>query len=354
MEVILDVSFEYEFEGGQVYEVEVPEERDFGHLERLSYYVLKGGPETYKTVNIWEISQASENPYIVDFWHMEEIKDGLLTTTEEKEFKCQREEVDALLGLLDKFDEVTDLEVGNHMIISKNSPESESLVTALEAMGDLEEGSQQIFRALLDNLKDKSSQLDNLDFDEELQENAIRAESVIKHARMKTTLEDFKDKISEEEGESDFQTFLEDNTWLFGNEYVSKVENRNLTRDEEVDFCLQSVDQYFDVIDIKRPDHTVLNYDSSHDSYYPTSELNKAVAQVENYLKHIDSERPEILSRDGIDLMKPRGVIVIGKELSQDKREYLRIMNSHLNRIRVLTYSDLVRFGERTIELYDN
>jgi len=50
-------------------------------------------------------------------------------------------------------------------------------------------------------------------------------------------------------------------------------------------------------------------------------------------------------------MLKPRGYIVIGNSLSEEKKEYLRTHNSFMNRIRVLTYSDLIGIAERTIEI---
>jgi len=92
--------------------------------------------------------------------------------------------------------------------------------------------------------------------------------------------------------------------------------------------------------------------DRSHDNYRPSADLSEAVSQVENYINEIEASRDGILRRDGLDMLKPRGTVVIGADLNSDEREGLRVYNSFLNRIDVVTYSELARKGERLVEAY--
>lgn len=138
---------------------------------------------------------------------------------------------------------------------------------------------------------------------------------------------------------------------MFGSRYIRDSEKRELTRNSEVDFCLEAASGYYDIFEIKRPKHNVLIEDPSHNGYKPSAKLSEATSQIETYIKEIEEERSDILRHEKIDMLKPRGYIVIGNSLSEEKKEYLRTHNSFMNRIRVLTYSDLIGIAERTIEI---
>ncbi|WP_147441265.1 Shedu immune nuclease family protein, partial [Halorubrum sp. Atlit-26R] len=189
--------------------------------------------------------------------------------------------------------------------------------------------------------------------DEVVEKEAIKAEYAIKHARTRNKLEEYKELVEQEEREQKYQKFLENNPWLFGHEYVQRLDIRELTRGDEVDFCMESVDGYYDIIEIKTPSKTVLVEDSSHDTHKASSELSGAIAQVEDYIHSIEMNEAQINLEDGIHMLKPRGIIVIGDGLSDKKRNSLRILNSHLNGITVYTFSDLTEFGTRMVRRYE-
>ncbi|WP_458190935.1 Shedu immune nuclease family protein [Haladaptatus sp. NG-WS-4] len=342
-----------DFGNGEVYEIEV-NHGESGPLNHIAHYPIKKGPRTYKSLNVFEVPEKDEDQYILGFWKARK-NSGFLNQDEETEFRCSKEEVTRLLGFLENIYELKGLDRGNHVILKKESPSSEAAASAVEAIKSCEDdGLQDILLELIGSLTDLDVEIGALDLSsDKVERDAVKAEHAIKYARTKSILEEFRQKIEREEAESEYQEFLEDNPWLFGQEYVQQIELRELTRDEEVDFCFESVDGFFDVIEIKKPETTVLVEDGSHDTYKASAELSSAIAQVQNYIYRIEQAQGNILMRDGMNMVKPRGIIVIGDDLSSDERESLRVMNSHLNRITIHTFSDITKIGQRIVDRYD-
>lgn len=168
-------------------------------------------------------------------------------------------------------------------------------------------------------------------------------------ARYSMAIEELRELIEGNAVEGDFQALLEKNPWMFGGEYSARVDRRRFTRDENADFMMRrTVDDYLELIEIKRPvARSLFVEDASHDSYYPSSELSRVLGQVIKYLDEIDASRDNIERRDGVKINKLRARIIIGLDHGQDQVDALRQYNSHLHRIEILTFDQLVRTAER-------
>ncbi|MFB9823723.1 Shedu anti-phage system protein SduA domain-containing protein [Halobaculum roseum] len=346
------MNLDYTFEG-ESYELEIPLE-DKSRLTHIAQFPLKNGPETFKFVHIFGIKASSTGKKIVVFWKAE--KSGYrLEAVEETQFECQPDEVEKLISLLDEIEELTDLDRGTHVILKKDSPSTEAIIGAIESIttADSEVGREFVIE-LIRSVSEISAEFDDVwEFDDEIPDEVVDLEYLITRVRAQRALEEFRGLIQRNEEEKEYQDFLENNPWIFGGRYVDNREERHLTRDEEVDFCLETVDGYFDIFEIKRPGHTVMIEDRSHDNFAPSSKVSKAVTQVQSYIAEIEASRDEILRRDKMDILKPRGTVVIGSDISEDEREGLRLYNSFLNQVDVVTYSEVARKGERLIEHYE-
>jgi hypothetical protein len=111
-------------------------------------------------------------------------------------------------------------------------------------------------------------------------------------------------------------------------------------------------DNYLDILEIKTPFTTLLREDKSHGNYYWSSDVSKAIAQVENYIQAIegieDRLRNKVKDTYGIDLriIRPRGIIFaghssqfMGKKPIQDD---FRLLNQGLKNVTVVTYDELL------------
>jgi hypothetical protein len=101
------------------------------------------------------------------------------------------------------------------------------------------------------------------------------------------------------------------------------------------------------------PPTPLLSVDKSHNSYYWTSDIAKAIAQVETYIESVASQKANIIVQiekiTGLRLkiMKPPGIIIAGStgEFAgvPVKADYFRMLNEGLKNVEVMPYDDLSR-----------
>lgn len=165
-------------------------------------------------------------------------------------------------------------------------------------------------------------------------------------------LEKLKKLIEKEVVESKFQKLLDQNWWIFGRQYIDRVKRRIFTVGEQTDIMLHTADSYCDLIELKRSVARLFVVD--HEKWIVSPEVNAAVNQTAHYISRIEKQRDTILIDFELDLYKLQAFVVIGyinddEEGEQDKRAALRMYNSHLHRIKVITFDELVRIGEEVI-----
>jgi hypothetical protein len=160
--------------------------------------------------------------------------------------------------------------------------------------------------------------------------------------------------IENDPREPALQQLLASNPWLFGSEYSELLPRRSWTRDDRLDFMLRrTADDYLEVIEIKTPfREPLLKYDSSHDSYAPASPLSLALGQVIRYIEEIERDRDSILAKDGYDTLKVRARLIIGRDGDPLMMAALRNLNSHLHRVEVLTFDQLLRIADRVLSVF--
>ena len=84
------------------------------------------------------------------------------------------------------------------------------------------------------------------------------------------------------------------------------------------DYSFPTIDGFIDILEIKLPSDEVITEDASHTGAWKwTSETNRAIGQVVNYLTEIDRLRLEIERKieeeqgQRISFLKPRAYILI-------------------------------------------
>lgn len=144
-----------------------------------------------------------------------------------------------------------------------------------------------------------------------------------------------------------------------------------------------------EVVELKRPNTIVLDFDDKRNKFYPSVELSKAIAQTERYITSLIKDNDEELKIDNqkirdylnkelggyihVETLRPTGVIIIGSskticeayenltdelksKFSRDKyntnaeRAYREIKDSFRN-IEILTYSELLESARLRLQL---
>lgn len=173
-------------------------------------------------------------------------------------------------------------------------------------------------------------------------------------ARYRQELKRMEALIDVDAKEQDFQTLLSQNSWMFGSEYSEHLaDQRRLTRDTQQDFLLRrTTDGYVEVIEIKTPLTGVglFRFDKSRKAHFAGQDLSAAVGQVSRYIEELEADRLAIKARDGIDTLKIRAKIIIGRDGDKEQQVALRRFNGHLHRIEVITFDQLVAVARRVTE----
>jgi len=158
----------------------------------------------------------------------------------------------------------------------------------------------------------------------------------------------------ETSGDNSWQKWIYDNNWLFGVSYLGAIQKRIININGIMpDYLFLTTDGFIDVLEIKLPSMEVVLKDSFHTgSWVWSSDANKAIGQVVNYLSEIDRLQLEIEKQlqkqfENISILKPRAYILIGNSENWDKekKEGLRKLNHSLHGIEVITYHNLKQRG---------
>jgi len=100
---------------------------------------------------------------------------------------------------------------------------------------------------------------------------------------------DLEKRIQSDKSESTWQNYLKENILIIQQGYIELIPKANIgvVGTSYPDFLLVTYDGYLDILEIKTPFTPLLLHDKSHNNYYWSSDISKAVAQIENYIQAI-------------------------------------------------------------------
>lgn len=152
-----------------------------------------------------------------------------------------------------------------------------------------------------------------------------------------------------------FQNWIENNLWVFGVEYVKKYDARKVALFSEGDLLMESMDGFLDLVELKRPKYEIFQYDTSHKSYYASPDLAKTIGQCLFYLQKMDDYKLNLEKEHKVKILRPRIKIIAGRtsNFSDNQFEALRMLNSNLNHIQIISYDYLLSCGEKIISAYE-
>lgn len=153
--------------------------------------------------------------------------------------------------------------------------------------------------------------------------------------------------------EADLQRTLEESPWIFGGRFIDLTTRRLLAPGTEIGLALLRPDGVRHVIEIKRANTKMVTHQRGW--LIPSAEVHRAVEQVMNYFVTLDERREETRDRWGIDVRRCQATAIIGhpRHTEEDPcaaHEALRVYNSHLNRIEMITCQELLDTVEHTLD----
>ena len=153
--------------------------------------------------------------------------------------------------------------------------------------------------------------------------------------------------------EHDIHTALRDQLWIFGGRFVGEARHRRLVKGDELDIPLLRPDGTLCVVELKRANEHVVK--RHRGAWVATADVHAGVSQALNYLCALDENRNQVFAEFGIDARRANAIVLIGHPKFQPDvpeptiNEALRIQNSHLTRVEVLTYKELLDAAERSL-----
>jgi len=172
---------------------------------------------------------------------------------------------------------------------------------------------------------------------------------------LRRLISEFASRLARNLSEADWQTYFDEKILYFQDSYIRKIPKMNIAvvTTQFPDFGVVTADDYLDLLEIKLPRTLLLSEDKSHNSFYWTSDIAKAIAQVENYIESVASQKASMMMQIEkvtslrLRIMKPRGIIIAGSRaefvISPAKAEYFRMLNEGLKNVEIVPYDDLSR-----------
>ena len=159
---------------------------------------------------------------------------------------------------------------------------------------------------------------------------------------------DVKSRMGLGKDEEVWQRFFQKNDWILGSDVIELLDTRALSEHEITDLPFKSVDGFLDIIELKLPDAKAWNSDN-----VPNAELTKAIMQCARYLRAAEVKANDHLKMKelGVEIIKPRITLLYGRSTnwSEEQREQLRILNSSLHDISILTYDHVLARAEKLV-----
>jgi hypothetical protein len=178
--------------------------------------------------------------------------------------------------------------------------------------------------------------------------------AAVKQAKNKQALRELSSLIERNATELRFQEWFQENTWAFGIEYLKIYDTSRIGIHSDSDFIAQSLDGYHDLIELKRPSTELLKFDTSHDDFYPSVDLSRAIGQGVDYLYAMERSRNELEEVDQITVLKPRIKIIAGMttSYSTEQKRALRLINNGLHGMEIISYDQVVARAQKLIDIF--
>ncbi len=165
------------------------------------------------------------------------------------------------------------------------------------------------------------------------------------------TIKEFEQKINRAEKqiipESELQDVLYTHSWLLGTEYISAEPQKMRGAHSKFDFYLERFNKTKDIVEIKLISDSIINKDGSI-----SAKVIQAVDQLIEYLESsVAAAHSSVISKEeGINELRPRGTVIIGKDQDEKAIEKLHKWSHQLSHIEIMTYYDVLERAKSVIK----
>jgi hypothetical protein len=150
--------------------------------------------------------------------------------------------------------------------------------------------------------------------------------------------------------EASLQGCLTSHPILFGLEYKRILPKHRLGSEYEMDYALQHITGYFDLVEIEASSHNLYTRGGN-----PAAALTHAEQQVLDWLQWIE-ENHEYARKRLPGIMRPRGYVIIGRSHSLSENDRIRLDRRNASwgeSLTVLTFDDLLEQATNMLRLFE-
>jgi len=159
--------------------------------------------------------------------------------------------------------------------------------------------------------------------------------------RLKTLLDDGC------EDEAKYQELLAAAPWMLGNSYSSLLRHRKMDDSNIPDFtALRAYDDCHDVVELKQPFLQLFRSDGSFSATF-----SDAWNQAERYLSFCQRQKNYLLQEKRLRFENPRGILLIGQNLTAEQSDAIRAKESLNPLITVMSYDQLFKNARHVFDL---
>ena len=143
------------------------------------------------------------------------------------------------------------------------------------------------------------------------------------------------------------RNLLYNHSWFFGTEYINAEPQKLRGAHSKFDFYLERFNKTKDIVEIKLLSDQIINKDKSI-----SAKVIQAVDQLIDYMESsMAAAHSAVISKEeGIQELRPRGIVIIGSDDSEDSKEKLHRWNYQLAHITILTYKDILEKAESVLK----
>jgi len=306
--------------------------------------ILKDKERTITRVVFWKIPREHHEPDIslkVGRYNKKAIlgiMEGPEQTNPKSELTLGDEEFRALLEFLSENYEPFKKGIKKYIPIDEN----------------FDEKSTEHLRALFNN----PDQQKILNF---IAENNILPNDLVaglEHQTRANAIREYETMLEQNLIEKKWQDWFKQNDWVLGSEFVRILDEREIDSSNITDYLMQAYDGFLDIIEIKRPEATLLFWSNTqdHGNYVPSSDLTKAITQATKYIYEVEREANSVkfLERvENVKVIKPRCILIFGRsnDWNLEQKEAYRILNASYHNLTILTYDHVLNRAKRILGL---
>jgi Shedu protein SduA, C-terminal len=312
--------------------------------------VVKHGPRAYKTASLMtygdpETGRVSSRTFRVQTWNAHQYAAGYDFTRAANSWSCSDDETAVIQVFLNN----EFAGPGEYLLMRADSGPA-ALIRQL--------GDGVLDSVHVQSVVDKISGNPNLAEAIARTKDADAVSAALTRSTQSTGLERLKRVVNNPASlELHIQKVLQEEWWVFGGKYVSAALRRSYTVLDQFDIVLIQADSSLHLIEIKQANIPKLVV-KDHNHWIVGDDVHKAVSQAMNYLRSLDEQRAQIMADFDIDCRRASATVVLGhpRFLKTDPSpaqlsEAIRTYNSHLARVEVVTYADLIQTAERFLQL---